>query len=125
MINLIGKKVKIVTNTSGHGIPIGTVGIIKSKNPSNQNQYYLEGNASWFYEKDVEVLSMTKADLDESISKLENEIAELKTKQQFMADNNLEEFDGNQYKVFIAISTLNDNSSIIEKAKVIAGLINN
>ena len=122
MKNLIGKTVKIVKNTSGHAIPIGTIGVIKT---INANQHYINGHSSWFGINDFEITALTKKDIEEKIAELTQEISNLNTQKEFMEANSLEEFDENQYKVFKTLAIIEQKETTqLEKSKLIADLLN-
>lgn len=129
--NLVGKKVKIINNLStGHNNPINSKGTIIS---CTQNNVRLKEYNSWnFYISEVEIYSITREEIEKEIeeikketSKLQIKIEEEKSKLQFMVENNIEEFDETQFKVYKTLSTLEDKSlSPMEKSKLIASLIN-
>ncbi len=122
MKNLIGKRVKIKSATSGHNIPLGTSGLIERV---NGNQHFIKGYTSWVGINDFEIYSMTREEIQKEISSLEEQIKVEQEKLQFMSDNNVEEFDETQYKVFKTLATLeNKEISAMEKSKLIASLIN-
>lgn len=58
------------------------------------------------------------------ISSKQNELNFEEGKITYMDENSLEEFDENEYKVYNALKALDSNSSVYDKAKVIAGIIN-
>lgn len=66
-----------------------------------------------------------KADSVQSkIQKLESELAELEAKMKWMADTGADNFDEDQYRVWQALSTIEDaGMSKLEKVKVIAALL--
>jgi hypothetical protein len=116
----IGKRVKILTN--GVSAPVGTISKVVSVGDGG---VYIESFKSLLFYSEVEILSSyTKEDINKDITSLKKEIAELKLKEQFMIDNNVEEFDETQYKVFQTLATLdNKDISDVEKSKLIADLI--
>ena len=121
--NLVGKKVKVVQKTSGHGAPIGSMATITSV---ANGQIRLKEFPSWtFYATDIELCALTREEIQKEISSLEEKIRVEQEKLQFMSDNNVEEFDETQYKVFKTLATLdNKEISAMEKSKLIASLIN-
>lgn len=128
---LIGKKVKVIANKSGHQFPIGTV--IELNSPSHiTSQYYTgTGNGYTLYFYDVTLIQEeTIADINEAIKFQEKimkdagkEIESLKLKEDFMIANKLETWNEDEYKVYTVLQTLKTKKSDIEKAKVIAELI--
>lgn len=125
---LIGKKVKVIQN--GAGVPQGIVakviqGLSKEEAGDSVPGVYIEGYPnSLLYMTEIENTSFTKEDIRKDILLLEEKISELKSKEQFIIDNNLEEFDETQYKVFKTLQTLdNEKISDVEKSKLIAELI--
>lgn len=122
MSKLIGKIVKIKSSTSGHSVPIGTIGTIERV---NGNQHYIKGYPSWIGINDFECITITREEIQKEISNLEEQIKTKQEKLQFMSENNVEEFDETQYKVFKTLATLdNKEISAMEKSKLIASLIN-
>jgi hypothetical protein len=122
--SLIGKKVKVIDNVaSGHGAEVGTIGTIKSATPNNIR--LKEFPSFNFYNSELELVAMTREELEKEISNLQVKIQTRQEKLQFMTDNNLAEFDETQYKVFKTLAALdNKDISDIEKSKLIASLIN-
>lgn len=124
---LIGKKVKVIQN--GAGIPLiiskVTNGFEIGENGADQPGVYIEGYpGNLLYMSEIEIISFRKEDIIKEITSLEEKISELKSKEQFIIDNNVEEFDETQYKVFKTLETLeNKDMSDIEKSKLISDLI--
>ena len=125
----IGKKVKTIQN--GAGIPAGitakvTDGFKKGEDDVEQSGVYIEGYpGNLLYMTEFKIDSLTKEEIRKKITSLEEEISELKSKEQFIIDNNLEEFEENQYTVFKTLEILDkENISNFEKSKLIADLIN-
>jgi hypothetical protein len=119
--NLIGKKIKVKSNLSGHGILLGTIGIIEKVQGS---QVYLKGNPSWLDNRDFEIIPITREEIQKNILSLQEKVKSEQEKLQFMSDNNVDEFDETQYKVFRTLATLdNKDISDMEKSKLIADLI--
>jgi hypothetical protein len=122
MKNLIGKRVKIKSATSGHNIPLGTSGLVERV---QGNQHFIKGHIAWVGINDLELCPMTREEIQKEISSLEEQIKVEQEKLQFMSDSNVEEFDETQYKVFKTLATLdNKDISAMEKSKLIASLIN-
>jgi hypothetical protein len=137
MKNLTGKKITVTGNRSNHNIPMGTKLVLKYKNinSGNTENYtvsYCNSNLT-IYLSDFKLVPMTKEDLNEEIvflndkkTQLDSEIQSINDKLDFITTNNIDVFDENQYKVFQTINTLNKpDISQIEKAKIIAALIDN
>lgn len=124
---LIGKKIKVIQN--GAGIPLITAkvtnGLEQGEDGVEQSGVYIEGYpGNLLYMSEIEIISITKEDIRKEIASLEEKISELKSKEQFIIDNNLEELDETHYKVFKTLQTLeNENISNIEKSKIISELI--
>lgn len=123
-MNYLGRKIKIKGNSYGFGgVVMGTTS--KITRVVNQT-YYIEGSSNGVYLalNDFDLLPITKEEIENEIKDLNAKIAKLNFQKQFMADNNLDEFDENQYKVFQTLKTLEDpNTNQMEKAKIIADLI--
>jgi len=116
----IGKRVKVLTNPIG--IPVGIIS--KIVDIGSGGGVFIEFYPSALISSEFEILSYTKEDINKDIDSLKKEIAELKLKEKFIIDNNVDEFDEVQYKVFQTLETL-DNKEIsdIEKSKLISDLI--
>src|ERR1035437_787587 len=129
--NNVGKKAKIKNSFStGHSYPIDSKGTITSCGPNNVR---LKEYPTWsFYPNELEICPETREEIEKTIEEIGKTISELQiqideenSKLKFMKENNIEEFDETQYKVFKTLFTLEDkNLSAIEKSKLIASLIN-
>jgi ribosomal protein L29 len=116
----IGKRVKVLANPIG--IPVGIIS--KIVDIGSGGGVFIEFYPSALISSEFEILSYTKEDINKDIDSLKKEIAELKLKEKFIIDNNVDEFDEVQYKVFQTLETLdNKDISDIEKSKLISDLI--
>ena len=103
-------------------MPISTCGKITRIQGS---QYFIDNYTSWVGINDMEFIPETKEEIEQGIINLQNIIKEEQEKLEFMATNNVEEFDETEFKVFKTLATLeNKDISSMEKAKLIASLIN-
>lgn len=127
---LSGKRVKIISNKSGHNQSIGSV--VELTSPAHISvQYYNGNNHSILYFYDVVLLQdETIADIvetirlhEKTIKEANKEIESLKLKEDFMMVNKLETWNEDEYKVYTVLQTLKTKKSDLEKAKVIAELI--
>jgi len=73
----------------------------------------------------IDNLNMLIDKNEKELIKIKDKIDDLKLKIKFIKDNNLKEFDENEFKVYCVLQELKTNSSDIEKSKIIAKLINN
>lgn len=74
--------------------------------------------------QDIVQSAVSKADINANIKELEAEIASYKDKLEWMEETGNEEYDETEVKVWKTLKTLSSKSTDIEKAKVIAKLIN-
>jgi len=117
-----GKKVKVVKNTAGHSCPVGSIGTITS---GNNNNFRLKEYPNFtFYTADLELCPETREQIEETIKNLQDKVNLEQIKLKFMSENNMDEFDETQYKVFQTLITLeNKDLSPMEKSKLIASLL--
>ena len=114
-----GDKVKVTGNSAGHGISIGTIlTVLSVLNSIVRVKEYARN----LYDNDVELLFPTKEDIEAEIINLQKELTELQTKQKFMDDNDLTEYDVDQAYQTLAIIEGADTTKI-QKAKLIADLL--
>ena len=126
----IGKKVKI-KSSGNNQVKTGTVLTISSVNIQNNSILLKESNNWQWYDNELELMLLTKEDVDDlilnkqkDIELINSQIDELKFIKQFMTENDITEYDENQYKVYKTLETLeNKDLSPIDKAKIIAKLI--
>ncbi len=128
---LVGKRVKILTQSGGHnygsngkyftiskdasfGSMSMSYGIDNKSNNISYDQLDIENNI------DDEIKNVK-----EQISSLEKELKALNDKKTFMTKNKLTEWDQNQFKVYQTLQLLKSKKSDIDKAKIIAELIKN
>lgn len=134
----------IVSNSSGHGVPVGTKVDI--------NNYRIQGGytgtmayqvtimkrydtnmnvGAWAYANEIKIYSSSIEDLEEEnvsitkkIEELTKEINDNTLKVEFMKLNNITEFDETDFKVYKTLDLLENNTiSKLEKAKLIADLV--
>ena len=133
---LIGKKIRVIENTAGHNMPIGTVFTVNMAQSGGSNvsgTYYRFDTKSSYNVMltDVEMCNLSIEDmqeskkiLDEKISSLQKEKVAIDSKIAFMQENNLTEYDEDLYKVNEVLKKLDDATLTgIERAKVIASII--
>lgn len=133
---LLGKKVRVIANTSDHNMAIGTtfkVDMAYYGGTHHTSPFYrLDTKNSYSVMlTDIEMYELTKADfeeskknLDEKINELQKEKVSIDSKIAFMQENNLEVYDEDLFKVNEVLKKLDDNSLTgIERAKVIASII--
>lgn len=126
---LLGKKVKVVGNRSGHVQQLGTIIMLDTSSCITVQYYSYGGQAMYWYDLTL-VQTDTLVDVDKYIEDIEAnitteqiEINTLKIKKKFMIANKLETFDEDQFKVYQILQTLKTKSTDLDKAKVIADLV--
>lgn len=137
MKTLNGKKVKITGNTTNHTFKIGQmVEIVNdggcgaygrpynlvAKALDSQLQYTI-GHNDFAYE-------FSEADINEEISKLTKQKIELDTEIKFwedalsyMKETGVATYDEMEFKAYQVLQTINEDTSDIEKAKIIAKIV--
>lgn len=136
---LEGKKLVVITpapgtHQSGHNYgPAGEVFTpskgIGSYSTTNGAGLIPGGNTIYWTElaigsSSIEELKNELEDIKKRAKRLDEEFAETENKIAFMSANNLEEYDDNQFKVYQTLQVLKGKKTDIEKAKIIASLIN-
>ena len=138
MENLNGKKVKVIGNTSNHGFPIGgEVTILQCIGgcPTLWNATGIATNGCVctynIYEADFTNPKMNKEDINKTIDELKEKLSEVQDKisywdetLQFMDENSLTEFNDTEFKSYRVLKTINQDTTDMEKAKLIAKIIN-
>ena len=122
----IGDKIKIVYNGAGHNLPIGSVHTVTNITNNTYGDIYVaspHGGSLTVYAGDFELVPQTVEEIEKNIAELKEEISVLESKVEFMKINNLEEYDEMQFKAFSVLQLLKASKSDIEKAKIIAKLI--
>lgn len=131
-----GKMVKIVDNTASHGFSIGDeVKIISEQNNggcSGERMFQARRGRNNFnvFESDFVLANQTVADMLETIETekkkkalIDTEISNLEESIKYMQENNLEIFNETEFKTYQVLKTINENTSDMEKAKIIARII--
>ena len=135
---MIGKKVKILATTTAYGKKGESFTINNWSNPNNSSitdstniSMLSHLPSTYMYLKNVEIIEThTISGLKEEISKSLAEIGKLnaeiemyENKIKFMEENDLKEFDEDEFKVYHVLCQLKKKGSDIDKAKAIAKLI--
>jgi len=140
---LLGKKVEIIASTGGHNYgPVGTKLIFD--NPSmypsggNGNKYSSisaatsgKNNISFtcftvIEEENIEDLQENISKIKQEIGQKEQELSLEQSKIEYLKETGSEFYKENEFKVYSTLTLLEDDSlSKIEKAKLVAGLIDN
>lgn len=85
-----------------------------------------QGNKLIFSEVELVIGPETKEDFEEEKERLECELEDINTKIQFMEENNLDEFDEDEYRIFKSLDVLDDKEkSRKDKAKELKRLLKN
>lgn len=132
---LVGKQLKVIGNTAGHNVSMGTIiTVLRVNYPTTPNPVYIAnvngGNRS-FYIEDVELCPLTIEQISDAIKALDTEIEAnkkeqevLRSKIKFMQENKLDVYDEDTFKVYHTLKLLdNDKLSKIEKSNLISQLI--
>ena len=125
-----GKKVKIVANLAGHGFKIGDE--VKITGPCGPAMWTARGKGGSYsvYESDFVPIHVTKEDMVKDIETLTKQKDDIQTKIDFMKesieflnDNDITVFVENEFKAYKVLKTINKDTTDIEKAKLIAKII--
>lgn len=115
-----GRNYKVIANRSGHGYSIGS--IVKC---TSVNNTYVVVNSIFFYSDDLGLAIETREDLQESLTNILKQKSEIEDKLTYINEVGNETFDENEYKTYKTLTLLdNKKLSKIEKARIIAGMIN-
>ena len=136
---LVGKRLKVIANNSGHGYLIGdtvraegnisvsissrTVGSLTKPNGWCGNNMYFE-DLGVGCDMNVDGIKEELSYLDGEQKKLTEQKKVLKGKLEFLKATGVKSFTDNEYKAYMTLKTFNDNElTDIEKAQAIAKLI--
>ena len=120
-----GRKAKCLRNTTcGAHFTAGNIVTIELVNVNNKTFTTKEQPSYWQLCSEFEAIALTSEYIDEQIAELTREIKELEVKKQYLMDNQLNEFDDTQFKVYYTLKTFKDeNLNDLEKSTLIADLI--
>jgi len=122
---LIGKRIKITGTGSGHTYgPIGTTVKVVRVSGVDQRTLMLNSRGTYIGWNDFTVEPATREEILTDVEGLDKDIKDLRAKLAFMDELKLSTYDETEFKVYSVLQELNTSSSDIEKAKVIAKLIN-
>lgn len=122
----IGKKVKLISNSSGNGnVKIGEYYYIFSFN--GVSQVYLSSikngtSLSYVYLNDLEPAPVTTKEINEEIDMLEAKLVSLRDKIEWLKENDEKEFDEEVFKAWQVMKRLGVND--IGAAKDIVAILN-
>lgn len=102
-----------VSQVNGSGANCSLMGNLPSGLSQNQ----------WISVQHVNQLQNTKSELKDEKTKLQAEIAEIDAKLKFLTDNDLEEYDDNEFKIYQALTILDETTNKLERTKKLAALI--
>lgn len=127
-----GQKFIVTKHSGGHNYPLNVVLTLKrdyngaTTSGSDIAEEVQYGNTIAI--SCIELVSLTIEEMEKQLQQLEKEYQkeskELTDKIKFCKDSGLESYDENTFKVYQTLSVLKGKKSDIEKAKVIAELIN-
>lgn len=123
--SLIGKKVRVIDNRCGHGFTMNeTLTIIATYN----GNYTCRNDAGLQYNllaSDFKMIEETIEELTKTLKDLEESLEEVRLKMAFMITNGLTVFNENEFKAYLVLKTIKEDMSDMDKAKIIAQLIEN
>ena len=117
-----GDRVRVTQRTCGHQIPIGTIIVLGAS--LGNGFFQVTEYACNMAPTDIEPALMTKEDIEKDLADLEAQAEALRLKLTYMKKTKSGTFDETEFTVFSAIQTLKTKKTDVEKAKVIAKLIN-
>lgn len=119
---LLNKKVTLLI-TKG-AIKKGTEAVIDSINIGTPNYYYLKGYPGIIFKsEDLQLISLTIAELRNQVKEKKIEIAEIENKLKICKDLELDEYDEELVKVYNILSIVESKKSKIQKAQAIKEFI--
>lgn len=122
-MGLVGKKVTLNTNcTYGSGYKKGDSFYVTRVSWGSPIYIYDETNR-YTNLTNCSLCDVTEKDLLEEKEHLLESIKEIDMKLSFIRENNLKVWDDDQFKVFKALSIIENSSTKLEKAKAIAELL--
>lgn len=118
---LPGTKCKVLSNSNGHGSPIGAIVTVVSCAGSSIR---VRETGSSYTKTDLALVKVDRAHIQQEIRTLQSEIMGMNNKLDFMDETGLAEFDESEFKAYRVLQTLdNDDLSQVERAQVVAELI--
>ena len=103
-----------------------------SRKVTNQSNIYVKWDnvgcglsSGPYYSNNLHKIESTIKEFLETSKQLKKEIEEINNKIKFLKENKIEEFDPMQYKAWLTLTILESTDDKIEKARLIADLINN
>lgn len=119
----VGDKVKIIGNTNGHNIPIGTlVAVTAVAQPHCVTVHSIYGNYN-LNVSDIQSISVTRTQLKVEREKHLLEVDKIDDQLEYLEKTGLEQFDELQFKVYQSLKTLRSTDNLIEASIVIANII--
>jgi hypothetical protein len=138
---IYNKKFKFNRNVNGAGIPMGSILTINrsssgvnldSKVTSTTNLYSIEYPNSYVRLSEIEPLMINIEYLEDENNNYESKIKELKSliennkiKIKFIKENKIKEFSEEEFKVYAVLEAIEKSGTKLEKAQMIAKIINN
>lgn len=130
---IVGKTIEIVAARAGHAIGIGTrikmgsTPLASCQNGSNSTVTVIHPNGAPIsvYLTDIAMVEETAEELTAQITVMEKSIALIQSKLSYLKETGSSLFDDTEFKVWNTLQVLKTKKTDIEKAKVIAQLINN
>lgn len=115
----VGDEVIVSANTDIHRVPVGEVFTVSSVANGTMSAYNINYGARGFYPADVDILELTLERLEEKLKEAQADVNILNNKISFLKETNSKTFDDIQFKVYLALKTLNKETSDLEKSKIL------
>lgn len=127
-----GQKFIVIKHSKGHNYPLNVILTLKRDHKvSAVTAYDIAEEVEYgntISINCIELISLTIEEMEKELQKLEKEYKEvskeLNNKIKFCKDSGLDFYDENTFKVYQILTILKGKKSDIEKAKVIAKLVN-
>lgn len=115
----VGERVKVVAQTAGHGVPLGTELTV-----SGYNGMFVRcaGSPMNFYEVDLVSLGMDLDTIKTWVERAEIELTDAQSRLKYMTDNNLEELNEKEFVQWCIEDILSSDAEVAEKIKRIKTL---
>jgi hypothetical protein len=128
-----GDRVKIIANTSNHGLPISTpekpsfarvdwIPDAKKGKLSVTAWENSDGKTWIIYKDDYVPVLLTQDEIKVRIAALQKQVTTEEARLAFMVENNLSEFDDEEFKAYNILKAVESSETTLEKAKKIVGL---
>lgn len=123
-----GDRFRVKSNNHGHNYQLDRVYVVLQRQPGG-NGYYMGQDpetgftGNWIYHTDMELATLTVADLQAEKVKLQEKIAEVDKKLAFLAGTGLEVFDADEYRIHAVLAALDATHDPVARTKAVAKLL--